>query len=383
MHKKISLMLTEYENQIYRDFEMLVNINSFSSNEAGIVQMSNALQKIASEIGVVLEPVYSDQHTRPHLLYGKAQREDFYALMGHFDTVHPPESDFATMWEEEGLLRGPGTNDMKSGLIVAIYALAILQKLFPERELPIKALFNSDEEIGSPDSQALIKTLFSGAKAGFVFEPARIENNSLVTARKGILSLEIEIRGRPAHAGTAPEKGINAITEAARAVLALDALNDDKEGITVACNVIHGGVASNVVADHCLLEVDIRYWLPEQKLALDVAIGKMFDTPTASGATIVYRVLHGRPPLVKTEASEKLYQKYRQTAEALGMVCGEVASGGVSDANFLSHLGIPVLDGVGAVGDHSHTKKEYTIKQSILDRVMIFCLLMAQEIEKG
>ncbi len=382
MYQKISHLLAAYEDQVYKDFETLVNINSFSSNKAGIVDMSDALREVAASVGVMLEPVYSAHHARPHLLYGKAQQEGFYALMGHFDTVHPPESDFTTMWEEEGLLRGPGTNDMKSGLIVAIYALAILQRLFPERALPIKALFNSDEEIGSLDSQPLFKGLFLGAIAGFVFEPARIENGSLVTERKGILSLEIEIKGRPAHAGTAPEKGINAITEAARVVLALDTLNNDKGGVTIACNVIHGGVASNIVADRCLLEVDIRYWLPEQKTALDVEIEKILAAPTVSGATIVYKVLHGRPPLVKREASAKLYQKYKKVAESLGMVCGEVATGGVSDANFLSHLGIPVLDGVGAVGDHSHTKKEYTIKHSILDRISIFCLLMAQEIEK-
>ena len=383
MYQKISHILAGYEDQVYKDFETLVNINSFSSNKAGIADMSDALQEVAASVGVMLEPIYSAHHARPHLLYGKAQQEGFYALVGHFDTVHPPESDFTTMREEEGLLRGPGTNDMKSGLIVAIYALAILQRLFPKRELPLKALFNSDEEIGSLDSQSLFKGLFSGAIAGFVFEPARIENGSLVTERKGILSLEIEIKGRPAHAGTAPEKGINAVVEAAHIVLALDTLNDREKGVLVGCNVIHGGVAPNVVAEYCLLEVDVRYWLPEQKVALDAAIERILAAPTVPGATITYKVLHGRPPMVKTEASTKLYQKYKKVAESLGMVCGEVASGGVSDANFLSHLGIPVLDGVGAIGDHSHTKKEYTIKHSILDRISIFCLLMAQEIEKS
>jgi glutamate carboxypeptidase len=241
-------------------------------------------------------------------------------------------------------------------------------------------LFNSDEEIGSPDSLALINTLFPGAKSGFVFEPGRIKNNSLVTARKGILTLGIEIKGRPAHAGSAPEKGINAITEAARIILALNALNDPDEGITIGCNVIHGGVAANVVAEHCILEVDIRYRLPEQKAVLDAALEVLLASPSASGATITSRIRHGRPPLVKTTASDKLFEYYSRVSKRLGLPCGEVTSGGVSDANFLSHLGIPVLDGVGAIGDHSHTQKEYTVKKTITKRIEIFCTFMAEQI---
>jgi glutamate carboxypeptidase len=382
MIEELSRLLDHYESQIYDDFERIVNINSFSTYPAGIERMHDALQELAHDLDVTLESIYSSQKSRPHLVYGRSLERNFYAMVGHFDTVHPPHSDFQEMWTDGSLLRGPGTNDMKSGLIVAIYALAILQKLFPGKTLPLKALFNSDEEIGSPDSEEIIKTIFVGAKAGFVFEPGRIEQNSLVTSRKGIFGLSVEIAGKPSHAGTAPEKGINAIVEAARIITELEKLNDLGKGISIGCNRIEGGVAVNVVAPSCKVGVDARYIHPAQEKQLLGAVEKILTAPTSTGATVTYEILHGRPPLEKTEASEKLYQKYKAISESLGIGCGEMSTGGGSDANFLSAIGIPVIDGVGAVGNHSHTKEEYTIKNSIIERIKIFCLLMAQEIDK-
>jgi len=382
MHEKISAMLQGFESQIYDDFETLVNINSFSSNEAGIEQTADTLQALAANVGVVLERVYSSQKARPHLLYGEAAQEESYVLMGHFDTVHPPQSDFNTMWEEGSLLRGPGTNDMKSGLIVAVYALAILQKLFPGKTLPLKALFNSDEEIGSFDSEALMRTLFVGAKAGFVFEPGRLEGSSVVVARKGVINAEIRIEGKPAHAGVEPENGLNAIVEAAHLILALEQLNDYEAGLTVGCNLIEGGIAANVVAPSCKIGIDVRYWEPRQKEALDQAIAQCVSTPANPKVSVTYHLLHDRPPMQETDASKLLYQKYKSVSESLGIACGRARTGGGSDANTLSDMGIPVIDGVGAIGNNSHTKKEYTVKQTILDRIKIFCLFMVQEMKE-
>jgi len=383
MRKKISELLVEYESKIYQDFEKIVNINSFSTNEAGIKQMHHTLQQVAAESGVTLESIYSSNKTRPHLLYGKAEQKGLYAFIGHFDTVHSPESDFKTMWEEGGLLRGPGTNDMKSGLIVAIYALAILQKLFPEQPLPIKALFNSDEEIGSFDSEEIIRGIFSGAKAGFVFEPGRIEGASVVTARKGILNAEIHIAGKPAHSGVEPWNGVNAIVEAAHVIIALEKLNNYERGISVGCNLINGGTAMNVVAPNCTLGLDIRYQEADQKTVLTQAIEAVVSAPIDPKISMTYHVLHDRPPMLKTAASDVLYQKYKSISESLGLACGEASTGGGSDANTLSDMGIPVIDGVGGVGNFSHTKKEYTIKRSILERIEIFCNFMAEEIAKA
>lgn len=383
MEDKITHLLESYKEQIYTDFEKIVNINSFSSNAKGIEEMSQALQDLAKNIDVDLKLIYSKEKLRPHLIYGDEQKDNFYAVIGHFDTVHSPESDFTKYIEKDGLISGPGTNDMKSGLVVALYSLAILQKLFPKQQLPIKALFNSDEEIGSYDSKEIIYNVFSGAKAGFVFEPGRLENNSIVTGRKGIFGLLIDIEGKPSHAGVAPWNGINAIVEAARIVTELEGLNDYDNGISVGCNTIEGGIAANVVAPRCKIGVDARYVAPEQKTLLENQISKILEQPTETGAKVSYEILHGRPPLVKTEASEALYYKYRAVSESLSITCGELATGGGSDANYLSAMGIPVIDAVGAVGDGSHTKKEYTIKGSVLDRIKIFCILMSKEMQES
>jgi len=327
-----------------------------------------------------MERIYSSQKRRPHLVYNNRLERDYYALIGHFDTVHPPESNFSQLWEEGALLRGPGTNDMKSGVIVALYSLALLQTLFPERTLPFKLLLNSDEEIGSLDSKELIQSIFVGAKGGFVFEPGRLKENSVVTARKGVFGLEITVEGKASHSGTAPQKGINAVVEAARIITALDALNDHEHGISIGCNMIQGGIAANVVAPQATLTVDARYIHSEQEEELLTRIITILTAPTQTGAKVTYRIQHGRPPLVKTEASERLYQRYKKVSESLGIPCGEIATGGGSDANFLSAMGVPVIDGVGAIGDNSHTTQEYTIKHSILDRIKIFTLLMAEEL---
>jgi len=241
-------------------------------------------------------------------------------------------------------------------------------------------LLNSDEEIGSQDSLEIIRDIFVGAKGGFVFEPGRLKGNSVVTARKGVFGLSIDIAGKPAHAGVEPENGINAVVEAARIITALEQLNDHENGISIGCNTVKGGVAVNVVAPHCEIGVDARYIKPEQEEILLASIISILTAPGQTGATVTHKILHGRPPLVKTEASTRLYQRYKRISESLGIACEEMATGGGSDANFLSAMGIPVIDGVGAVGNNSHTKQEYTIKRSILDRIKIFTLLIAEEI---
>jgi len=130
-----------------------------------------------------------------------------------------------------------------------------------------------------------------------------------------------------------------------------------------------------------MLAVDIRYARPDQERVLLAAIESILEAPTVTGSVVTHTFKHGRPPMEKTEASEALYGVYRRVSERLGIVCGEKATGGVSDANFLSAMGIPVIDGVGAVGDGSHTREEYTLKHSIVDRIKIFTLLMAEKIE--
>jgi glutamate carboxypeptidase len=160
-----------YSEEIYANLEKLVNINSFSTNIAGLNSLSDALAAIADSHGIVLERkiVAEDPTRRPHLLYANEQRDDYYAFIGHFDTVHPPESDFNQLVKNGEHWIGPGVNDMKNGLLIALYTLIILKQLMPLEEIPLKILFNSDEEISSPVSKDIIETELRNARGGFVF----------------------------------------------------------------------------------------------------------------------------------------------------------------------------------------------------------------------
>jgi len=210
MLTRVDELLEESKSQMYLDFERIVNINSFSTNPEGIDKALDALVDIANPKGIDFKTVYSSEKVRPHLMHGGELEKDYFAFVGHFDTVHPATIGFNSYIDEGDTIKGPGTNDMKAGLIVAMYTYSILKKLYPNRELPIKILFNSDEEIGSDDSRLIIEKEFTQAKAGFIFEPARPEGE-IIVQRKGLAQLDIEIFGKPAHSGVCPWDGINSI----------------------------------------------------------------------------------------------------------------------------------------------------------------------------
>ncbi len=382
MIKKVDKFLENSAAQMYLDFEKIVSINSFSSNLQGIDEASKALIEIAQHQDIKLNTVYSSKKARPHLMYGKEKEKDYFAFVGHFDTVHPPTSDFNAYIDDGEVIKGPGTNDMKAGLIVAIHSFSILKKLYPNRDLPIKILFNSDEEIGSPDSKEIIEKEFVNAKAGFVFEPGR-PNGEIVTERKGSACLDIEVIGKPSHSGVAPWDGINSILASCEIIQKLEALNDYDNGIIVGCNEINSGIARNVVPPYSKIVVDIRFASIIQKDVLFEKIENILNAKNSVGAEVKYDLSLNRPPLERSESSGVLALSYRKISNDLGHPCEEVSTGGGSDGNFLSAMGISTIDGVGAVGNFSHTKKEYIEKESLLYRTKIFVLLMIELLEEN
>lgn len=382
MTTEIEEFLKENKTQIYSDFERIVNINSFSSNSEGINEVSEVLMDIAKGYDIDFQKVYSSKNVRPHLMHGGDKKEDYFAFIGHYDTVHPPHSDFNTYIDEGETIKGPGTNDMKAGVIVALYSYVILKKLYPNRDLPIKILFNSDEEIGSIDSREIIENEFKKAKAGFIFEPGR-PNGEIVTQRKGLASLDIEVIGKPAHSGVEPWEGINAILASCEIIQKLEALNDYDNGIIVGCNEINSGIARNVVPPYSKISVDVRFEKTSQKEELFHKIEEILNAQNAVGAEVKYDLHLSRPPLEKSDESNNLAVLYKDISSELGYSCKEMSTGGGSDGNFLSAMGVPTLDGLGAVGNFSHTKKEYIIKESLLYRTKIFVLFMIKLLEKN
>ncbi len=261
---------------------------------------------------------------------------------------------------------------MKNGVLIALYTLVILKELMPLEQIPLKILFNSDEEISSPTSSHIIEAELKNAKAGFVFESGRMPGDMILTSRKGVIGLDIDVIGKPSHAGESPGTGINAIVDAATIVAELNSLNSVVAGASLQCTEISGGTARNVVPDHCHIGVDIR--VPDQRKQAQFleSVERLLGDQNLVSSQIQSVIKIKRPPFVKTENSAKLAESYIKTASDLGFRIEETSSGGVSDANNLSSFGVPVIDGLGALGRYPHTKKEYMVKQSLMDRLIIF-----------
>lgn len=383
MKESLDTIVENLSSEIYKNFEDIVNTNSFTTNLEGNEKVASMITNIAKEHGIKLDTVYSSKHVRPHLMYQKELEKDFYAIIGHFDTVHPPKSGFDSITYEDKKIIGPGTNDMKSGIIIALYSLIILKKIYPDRHIPLKILFNSDEETGSTDSVEIIENEFKNAKAGFVFEPGRVKEAAIITGRKGICPISLKITGKPAHSGVAPWEGVNAIVAAAKIIADLDKLNDFDSGITVSSNEIKGGIATNVIAPSCDVMIDIRYSRLDQREELLKNIKDIFNRYNKDGINIEFEYLHQRPPFENNDQIQKLYEEYKKVSEFYGVECNQTITGGVSDANFLAGIGVPTIDGIGGYGNYSHTQKEYVLKDSLLYKIKIFVKFFSEKLNQN
>ncbi len=298
-------------------------------------------------------------------------------LIGHLDTVFDPGTAAARPFRiEDGIAYGPGVTDMKSGLLAGLYALKSL--LAAQATLPFERLVfvaNPDEEIGSPTSTPHIRELAPGMDATLVLECARA-NGDIVSARKGILDLRIEVRGRAAHAGVEPEKGRSAILEAARIVTELHALNGRWPGVTVNVGVIRGGTRPNVVAESCSLEVDLRGITREALVTAEAEIRRLAAATRVPDTSVVFEEMARWWPMERLERSERLVAHAKGVAQALGFEIDDASAGGASDANTTSGMGIPSLDGLGPIGGNDHSPAEYLVVDSIVPRTTLLAGLL-------
>ena len=291
--------------------------------------------------------------TRPGLL-----------ILGHSDTVHPIGMLADNPIRIEGdRLYGPGGYDMKAGIYLALTALSAAAKP-GSTPLPVDLLIVPDEETGSHASRKHIEAFASNAKYCLVAEPARANGGRCVTARKGTGMLRLGVKGLASHAGVAHEKGRSAIREMAHQILALEAMTDYQRGVTVSVGKIEGGSATNTVPAFCKCVVDFR--LPDLAAA-DELVGKMRALrPVGEGVSLDIDVEVNRPPMVKDAKAEALLARVQQSAKEDGFALEEAPpTGGGSDANFTSAMGVPSLDGLGADGDGAHTVTEYILVSTL------------------
>ena len=343
-----------------------------------------ALDEVAQHLQARLKNAGADVSILPESTHGDHVRAVFSApenasvrpalILGHFDTVWPAgalaERPFRI---QEGKAWGPGIFDMKANLVVAEFALRAVADLGLELPRPVVFLLTSEEEVGSPVGRAFVEEQARQSEYVLVLEPP-LPGGVLKTARKGTGYFVVEIEGRAAHAGIEPEKGISAIDELAHQILFLRGLNDPSTGSTVNVGIVQGGTRPNVVPARARAEVDVRAWTRTEAERLERAILQL--QPVSPGTALKISGRFKRPPMERSPAIAALFERAREIGRGLGVDLEEGSTGGGSDGNFSAALGIPTLDGLGALGGGAHAEDEHICLGSLPERAALLAALL-------
>jgi glutamate carboxypeptidase len=345
--------------------EALVAIESPSDDPAAVNRCGAELARRLESIGGTITRVGSataGDHLRA--AFGKGPRQ--ILLLGHFDTVWPV-GQLAQMplRREGGRLHGPGVFDMKAGIALAMLATRAVLERGGLDGCQAVMLWTTDEEIGSRTSRALVETEASRSDAVLVFEPS-LAGGALKTSRKGVGQFEMIARGVSAHAGLDPGKGVSAVRELARQILAIDELQDAAHGVTVSVGIIEGGTRVNVVPAEARATIDARANTRADAERIERAMKAL--TPQIPGARLAVTGGFERPPLERTPAVVRLFGEAKEVAAEIGIALEEGSAGGGSDGNLTAALGIPTLDGFGAIGDGAHAIHEHIEIDALVPR---------------
>lgn len=357
----------------------MVKIESPSHDKSAVDRMGAMIAAEWKQQGArvtVLRQRERGNHIRVEVWLGRGRPAGQILILGHLDTVYP----LGTLRKMPfriagGRAYGPGTFDMKGGLTIALAAVEALRALRIEPQRKLVFLWTSDEEIGSGSSRRAIEAEARRSKAVFVLEPAFGTDGRLKTGRNGVGEAEIIVTGRSAHAGIDPQSGVNAVHELALQITRLLKLNDPHLGITVQTNVIGGGTASNVVPERACASVDLRVARASDVPALNRKLHAL--RPILRGARIEVRGGVNRPPMERTAKSRELFSHAQRLAAEIGFQLGEASTGGGSDGNFTAALGIPTLDGLGAVGEGAHSPRESVLLRALPQRAALLASLLA------
>ena len=304
-------------------------------------------------------------------------------LLGHTDTVWPIGTvhDMPVEWnEEEDVIRGPGVFDMKAGIVQMVFALEALSALGLEPTVAPTIFLNSDEEIGSPESQGHVERLAQVSSRVLVLEPALGPEGLIKTTRRGVGRFEIRVVGRASHSGLAPEEGASAIQEMGLVIQALHALTDSERGITVNVGTVSGGTAVNVVAAECRASVDVRVaTVADGRWVSDVILGLEATMP---GTRLEVERVLDRGPMEATPRNRTLWEAVQGCGRRLGLELEGAESGGASDGNTTS-LFTATVDGLGAVGHGAHAHNEHVHVSKLLERTALLALILMMPALEG
>jgi glutamate carboxypeptidase len=369
-------MLQERQTAFLTELAELVQLDSGTYDRNDVTEVSSWLQsRLASWSGEVSRhPDSRFAESFSVTLAGSGTGN--VMLLGHMDTVFPHGTAASRPFHVEGnRALGPGTCDMKAGLLAAIYAVEALQSLGFDRYERLRFVFTSDEEVGAPSSREFVEAMAKGMDAVLVLEAGR-ENGDIVEQRRGGGFYQLVVHGRSAHAGVEPEKGRSAALSLCRQVVALHELTDLGAGRTVNVGTIEAGTRPNVVPDLATALVDLR---ANTQSDMDLLLGEAEMALASSalpGTTFTWTPLQFRPPWEPNPRTRSLVQLAKQVALGLGFAVGGAATGGTSDGNFTAALGIATMDGLGPVGGLDHGPQEYIAIDSIVPRTALLAGLI-------
>lgn len=368
--------LKSREKEMLGFLEQLVSLESPSRNPKSQYKIIKFIAEELKKLGFYTLHV-PGKETGGYLYARPIKRDKSKALqlmIGHCDTVWELDTIKQMPVTNDGrIMRGPGVYDMKAGLTQIIFALKIIDALNLTLPMTPVLLINSDEEIGSRESRRAIERLAKLSERAYIMEPPLGLTGKLKTARKGIGRFTITVKGKAAHAGLDPQKGVNAIVELSHQVQRLYAMNDFDRGITVNVGMIEGGVSPNVIAPQSKAVVDVRVLnkkdgkrITEQILSLK---------PTMPDVEVQIEGGIGRPPMEQTTANRMLWRVAKAQGALLGLDLEEATAGGGSDGNTTS-LYTATLDGLGTTGDGAHAQHEYILLDEFPVRTALLTLLM-------
>ncbi len=359
----------------------LVETESPSHVKAAVDHIGGIVAEEVRQLGAQVE-IIPNQETGDHVLARFAPSDSSFSLpasapillLCHMDTVFPLGTIEKFPYREaDGKIVGPGTLDMKAGIVIAL--AAIEKAIQSGLKRPVTLLCTSDEEIGSQTSRQHIERLAKEAALVLVLEGGLVDG-ALKTWRKGVGEFWVRTRGRAAHAGGDHEKGRNAIEEMAHQVIAIQKLTDYSKQTTLNVGVIQGGTVSNVVPEEAVIQVDVRVMQPGEWDRLEAEMNGLKSV--LDGTSIAISGGLNRPPMPFDETMKATFDKARSIAAQIGMELKAGGTGGASDANFVAPLGIPVLDGLGAVGEGYHSEREYIFADSLDERTRLVAALLME-----
>ena len=355
--------------------QTLVRLESPSSDKAAVDRCGAELERQLHAIGASVTRLAREtagDHLRAEVGHGPQQ----LLVLAHFDTVWPVgQLGRMPLRFDDGRLYGPGVYDMKGGIAITLLALRALQSVARARLPHVVGLFTTDEEVGSATSKEAIEDEARRSDAVLVVEPSMSDNGALKTARKGCAGYRLGVRGVAAHSGE-PHKGVNAVLELADQLLAIERLGDLGRDLTITAVMAGGGALANVVPDEAWALLDVRMRRLADAAAVEDALRSL--QPRRVGARLTVSGGVERPPLERTAGVVRLFDLARAVGAEIGVDVGEGSSGGVSDGNFTAALGVPTLDGLGAVGGGAHAVTEHVQVDALAPRAALLAGLLGR-----